>query len=109
MSVLVSLDPDHHGRRSPAIPGRLDCHRASGLRAELLSDAQMLEGLSLDLSDTTFIDMAGIEMLSELGDELGAQGLSFDVGAVSQPVQVILELTRRAGSIDRPDLVVASP
>jgi anti-anti-sigma regulatory factor len=109
MSVLVPLDPDRHGRRSPAIPGRLDCHRASVLRAELLSDAQALEGLSLDLSATTFIDMAGIELLSELGDALRAQGWSLNVDAVSQPVRVILELTRRAGSTDRPDLVVALP
>jgi hypothetical protein len=82
------------------VPGRLDAHRVEQLRRDLLADGR--EPIELDLGSTSFIDMAGIELLEALGE--GRHGRPrVTVTGLSQPVRIILELAAACGLV-RPGL-----
>lgn len=78
------------------VPGRLDVHRVDRLRRDLLTDGGAT--VELDLGATSFIDMAGIELLEALGE--GRDGRpDVTVTALSQPVRIILELAATCGLV----------
>ncbi len=95
MIITDTTSSDSDGSSSLALSGRFDAHEADGFRAAV--DPLVEAGTSsidVGLSDVEFIDSTALAELVRLMKRCREIGGDLRLRAPSDPVRVILELTR---------------
>jgi len=62
---------------------------------------QSLGRFVVDLSAVPFLDSAGLEVIADAGDELGASGLSLKMCCVNETIREVLDLTDVASLVEQ--------
>ena len=83
------------------VTGEIDMSNARDLETAILNSTQReSRGLLLDLSETTYIDSAGIQLIFELRERLQARGQRFELVITgSSPVDHALRLAGVKGGV----------
>jgi anti-sigma B factor antagonist len=86
------------------VSGRFDAHAAPQVAAWLTEAVQHSAELRIDMSDLTFIDSTGLATLVRSMKQCRERGGDLLITGMSDPVRIILELTR----LDRAFTIVAT-
>jgi anti-anti-sigma factor len=87
----------HIGDRTATVrlSGELDLFSSEALRTQLdeLSATDDVDRIEIDASSVSFVDSAGLHALVQARNEGQAAGIAIRVGAMSDAVQQILDIT----------------
>jgi anti-anti-sigma factor len=97
MSGLAALEVDHSGEVPVVrVSGEVDASNADDLRDALLrAVSNQHRGLVVDLSETSYLDSAGIQLLFDVAERLRVRQLELRVVALPESfVADVLRVTR---------------